>query len=127
MNNKLIKNILFITLALIVFIILPFIYIKTIAQSQSPTNEQCSTNQIQAEDGSCVSESFYSNQSTYTITQASNNEYHAQSTTDQTGLFFTQSDLINVNQSNLNLSIGDSITVSFDDYETISSIQLINK
>jgi hypothetical protein len=62
---------------------------------------------------------------TYIITSTQNNEYHAQSTTDNTGLFFTQSDLTNVNQSSMQLSEGDTILVSFDDYETITSIKLI--
>ena len=125
MKNKLTKNILFITLVLLVFIVLPFIYFKSAAQTNTQQSEHSQPNQIQAEDGSCVSESFYSNQLTYTITSTQNNEYNAQSTTDNTGLFFTQSDLINMNQSSLQLSEGDTILVSFDDYETINSIKLI--
>lgn len=123
-NRKSFIKLITLSISILTLITMSFTGSLTPNQSNAQsTNSQPS--QIQAEDGSTVSASFYQSSVTYTITSTQNNEYHAQSTTDNTGLFFTQSDLINVNQSSLQLSEGDTILVSFDDYETITSIKLI--
>ncbi|GLI82350.1 hypothetical protein ANABIO32_00360 [Rossellomorea marisflavi] len=62
---------------------------------------------------------------TFTVTNVSNNEYYAE-LPDQSGVFFTQDDLNNVNQSSMQLTVGDKVTVSFEDDETITDIQKVN-
>ncbi|MGD7047053.1 hypothetical protein FZC83_02230 [Rossellomorea marisflavi] len=62
---------------------------------------------------------------TFAVTSVSNNEYYAE-LPDKSGVFFTQDDLNNLNQSDMQLTEGDSITVSFEDDETITDIQKLN-
>lgn len=59
---------------------------------------------------------------TYQVTSINNNEYYGQSTTDNTGVFFTSSDL----QADQIIQVNDIINVTFESFDEITSITEVN-